>query len=404
MDYEEEDSITTEEIIKDETLEDGEVNQSVEEVLDDEEEEEDDGQQQQQQLMLRNEDEEDEEEEEVDPSQLLEINHDDGESSAAAAATAGASSWHQPQGQPQPSHESLLQKALLKRPLNEQHQQHCSLPKMSRLPDPAHLLANFDHLSNLPSPISFGINFHDPEREERRRTNMEYNTRPRDDCPICGDRANGIHYGIYTCEGCKNFFKRSVGMAKPYACKRNGPRNVEGQCNVGLFEDDGKTRRRTRCQFCRYEACLDQGMVHPGPGARTPSTPSQKDPLAIRPVKLPIPASSPSKGGAMTPIIRNPLLKDRSQLQSKGASNEREERIGDLQRNQLKEEVQYLRSRVREMEAAVKEKDAQLEIQLRQIQNLTTQNELLKKSNTNLIQNVNGHGNGTVKKSRGANS
>ena len=27
------------------------------------------------------------------------------------------------------------------------------------------------------------------------------NMRIRKDCPVCGDRVNGIHYGIFTCEG-----------------------------------------------------------------------------------------------------------------------------------------------------------------------------------------------------------
>jgi len=87
------------------------------------------------------------------------------------------------------------------------------------------------------------------------------NSIPRDDCPICGDKANGLHYGVYTCEGCKNFFKRSVVLTqkKPYIC------NNLNKCDVRIVIDmSGIKRKGARCQACRYAACLDAGMFHSG--------------------------------------------------------------------------------------------------------------------------------------------
>ncbi|XP_065203256.1 retinoic acid receptor RXR-alpha-B isoform X3 [Planococcus citri] len=66
-------------------------------------------------------------------------------------------------------------------------------------------------------------------------------------CSICGDRASGKHYGVYSCEGCKGFFKRTVRKDLTYACRED--RN----CTIDK-------RQRNRCQYCRYQKCLSMGM------------------------------------------------------------------------------------------------------------------------------------------------
>lgn len=66
-------------------------------------------------------------------------------------------------------------------------------------------------------------------------------------CSICGDKASGKHYGVYSCEGCKGFFKRTVRKDLKYACRED--RN----CVIDK-------RQRNRCQYCRYQKCLSMGM------------------------------------------------------------------------------------------------------------------------------------------------
>ncbi len=66
-------------------------------------------------------------------------------------------------------------------------------------------------------------------------------------CCICGDRASGKHYGVYSCEGCKGFFKRTVRKDLSYACRE------EKSCVIDK-------RHRNRCQYCRYQKCLNMGM------------------------------------------------------------------------------------------------------------------------------------------------
>ncbi|KAG5441397.1 hypothetical protein CSKR_111746 [Clonorchis sinensis] len=70
-------------------------------------------------------------------------------------------------------------------------------------------------------------------------------------CQVCGDRSSGKHYGQFTCEGCKSFFKRSVRKSASYVCRS------EGQCPVDA-------QRRNQCQACRMTRCLLAGMKKEG--------------------------------------------------------------------------------------------------------------------------------------------
>jgi len=116
--------------------------------------------------------------------------------------------------------------------------------------------------SNGSREVSYMSNLSEGTIESRKKA-REQNSNPRVDCPVCGDKVNGIHYGIYTCEGCKNFFKRSVTTNKTYSCYS------QASCDVTITIDDfgnKQNRKGSRCQACRLEACLDAGMVYMGYG------------------------------------------------------------------------------------------------------------------------------------------
>ncbi|XP_077991522.1 nuclear receptor ROR-alpha B-like [Glandiceps talaboti] len=72
-------------------------------------------------------------------------------------------------------------------------------------------------------------------------------------CKVCNDTSSGIHFGVYTCEGCKGFFRRSL---KDYAtyycqCKKDQP------CEI-------TPTTRNVCRYCRLDKCITVGMCRDG--------------------------------------------------------------------------------------------------------------------------------------------
>ncbi|XP_054163913.1 nuclear receptor subfamily 2 group E member 1-like [Oppia nitens] len=70
-------------------------------------------------------------------------------------------------------------------------------------------------------------------------------------CKVCRDHSSGKHYGIFACDGCAGFFKRSIRRNRQYICKARG--SGANKCPVD------KTHRN-QCRACRLNKCVEEGM------------------------------------------------------------------------------------------------------------------------------------------------
>ncbi|XP_076458157.1 uncharacterized protein LOC143291902 [Babylonia areolata] len=67
-------------------------------------------------------------------------------------------------------------------------------------------------------------------------------------CRVCGDKSSGLHYGVFSCEGCKGFFRRTIRQKLSYS-RCNNPKG----CLIMRIS-------RTWCQYCRLQKCIAVGM------------------------------------------------------------------------------------------------------------------------------------------------
>ncbi|XP_023236140.1 nuclear receptor subfamily 2 group E member 1-like isoform X2 [Centruroides sculpturatus] len=104
-------------------------------------------------------------------------------------------------------------------------------------------------------------------------------------CKVCQDHSSGKHYGIFACDGCAGFFKRSIRRNRQYICKARGSNS--NNCPVD------KTHRN-QCRACRLKKCIEAGMNKDATytAHSQPITPTLTN--ESRPTTLHIPAFRPA--------------------------------------------------------------------------------------------------------------
>ncbi|KAI1730413.1 zinc finger, c4 type (two domains) domain-containing protein [Ditylenchus destructor] len=89
------------------------------------------------------------------------------------------------------------------------------------------------------------------------QTRLEY-------CTVCGDQADGYHYGVLSCRGCNAFFRRAVTYNLQFQCRRGG------NCVIDR-------NARCACRACRLNKCKLAGMDRSAVQIRRESKDTQND-------------------------------------------------------------------------------------------------------------------------------
>ncbi|KAF0875141.1 USBP1 protein, partial [Crocuta crocuta] len=127
------------------------------------------------------------------------------------------------------------------------------------------------------------------------------------DCVVCGDKSSGKHYGVFTCEGCKSFFKRSIRRNLSYTCRSNR------DCQIDQHH-------RNQCQYCRLKKCFRVGMRKEG---EYPLVRGQQRVTQHPAPRLPLPGGlGAMEGGVWRPLtLLPPIPGSYGRAKSCGASS-----------------------------------------------------------------------------------
>lgn len=116
-------------------------------------------------------------------------------------------------------------------------------------------------------------------------TNDNIKSSLQETCLICGDVASGKHYGLRSCEACKAFFKRTVQGKIEYSCP------ATRECEINK-------RRRKACQACRFQKCLNMGMLKEGVRLDRVRGGRQKYKRGLSPSSIGTSSAGPASGGS----------------------------------------------------------------------------------------------------------
>uniref|UniRef100_A0A0M3IFU7 Nuclear receptor domain-containing protein n=1 Tax=Ascaris lumbricoides TaxID=6252 RepID=A0A0M3IFU7_ASCLU len=85
-----------------------------------------------------------------------------------------------------------------------------------------------------------------------------------EECSVCGDVADGYHYGVLSCRGCNAFFRRAITYGLTFTCRRDGncrvDKNARCACRACRLKKCEKADARCACRACRLKKCEKVGM------------------------------------------------------------------------------------------------------------------------------------------------